>query len=99
MEFYTPGVALNVNRLEELLDGRLGKAVRAHQRLEPLALGATTLQVVAHNLGVVVIDLPGGGGSDGSSARLVAGVVVQTNLAESRTDHLVLKSSQSLKLG
>ena len=73
MEFYTPGVALNINRLEELLDGRL---FGSHQRFEPLALGTTPLEVIAHSLGVIVIDLPGCGGSDGSPARLVAGVVV-----------------------
>jgi len=99
MEFYTPGVGLNINRLEELLDGRLGKAIGSHQRVEPLALGAASIRVIAHNLGVVVIDLPGRCGGDGSSARLVTGVVVQANLAKSRADHLVFKGSQSLKLG
>jgi len=90
---------LHIKRLEELISGRLGKATGSHQRVEPLALGTTPLRVITHNLGVVVIELSWSGGNDGSSARLVAGVVVQANLAKSRTDHLVFKGSQSLKLG
>jgi len=84
---------LHVKRLEELLDGRL---FGSHQRLEPLAPGTAPLQVVAHNLGIVVIHLSGCECNDGSSARLVAGFVVQAHLAKRRTDHFMFKGSLAL---
>jgi len=46
-----------------------------------------------------VIELSGSKGNDGSPARLVAGVVVQANLAKRRTDHFVFKSSLALLPG
>ena len=92
-------MALNIKRLEELLDRRLfGQAVRAHDLLEPLALRPAARLVEADSLGVVVVDLAFAHGDQGAAARLVTVVVVQADLAEGREAHLSFTRSPSLRL-
>ena len=76
-------MALNIKRLEELLDRRLlREAIRTHDLIVPLALRPAARLVEADRLGVVVVDLALAYGHDGAAARLVTMVIVQANLAE-----------------
>ena len=89
---------LEVKRIEELLDWRLlREAVRTHDLVVPLALWPASVLIEADSLGVIVVDGALAHSHDRAAARLVTGVVVQANLAESgHWAHLVFKRLSSL---
>ena len=90
-------VALNVKRLEKFINGSFRKTILSKDTFKPFTFWSASILVEPDSLGVVTIDHVLTRRHNGTTARLVTGIVVQAHLTESRHAHLSFMGSVALR--